>query len=289
MKWLERNETCWCGSGLKSKKCNCGISEALDEYSKNGYKIPKRSLIKDEKTIEGMRASGKITTTILNEVAALIKPGTTTEEINTFVHNRTLEMGGIPAPLNYNGFPKSTCTSINEVICHGIPSPDRVLKDGDIINVDVTTILDGCYSDASRMYAVGEISENAKRLIAVAKESLDIGRSVVKPLATTNDIGAAIEQYADLNGYSVVEDFGGHGVGRQFHEDPFVFHFDTGEPGMVLLPGMTFTIEPMINEGSYECNVLSDHWTAVTADGMLSAQWEYTLLVTKEGTEIIAY
>lgn len=289
MKWLERNEPCWCGSGQKAKKCNCGIETKIAALSSKGCKIPPRSLLKSEETIEGMRRSGKVTTQILDEVGAMIKPGVTTEEINTFVHDRTLAFGGIPAPLNYNGFPKSTCTSINEVICHGIPSPDCVLKEGDIINVDVTTILDGYFSDASRMYTVGKVTEEAKRLIEVTKEALAIGLSVVKPLATTNDIGIAIEEYALANGYSVVEDFGGHGLGKVFHEDPFIFHFDVGEPGMILLPGMTFTIEPMINAGEYECRVLDDHWTAVTVDGSLSAQWEYTLVVTQTGAEIIAY
>lgn len=288
MKWLERNETCWCGSGLKSKKCNCGINEKLSQLTQKGYKIPDRKLIKSQETIEGMRASGLVTTMILDEVGALIKPGTSTEEINTFVHNRTLEMGGIPAPLNYQGYPKSTCTSINEVICHGIPSPDRFLKEGDIINVDVTTILNGYFSDASRMYCVGEVSENAKCLVEKTKEFLDLAVSILKPFATTNDIGNIIEAHAIDSGYSVVEDFGGHGIGKIFHEDPFVFHFDTGEPGMILLPGMTFTIEPMINEGEYDCKVLSDHWTAVTVDGKLSAQWEYTLLITADGAEILA-
>lgn len=289
MKWLERNEPCWCGSGQKAKKCGCGIEEQLSKLSAKGYKIPPRSLIKSAETIEGMRTSGKVTTQILDEVAALIKPGTTTEEINQFVHERTLAFGGIPAPLNYNGFPKSTCTSINEVICHGIPSSERVLKEGDIINVDVTTILNGYYSDASRMYTVGKVSDEALRLIEKTKECLNIGLSVVKPLASTNDIGVAIEDHALANGYSVVEDFGGHGLGKVFHEDPFIFHFDIGEPGMILLPGMTFTIEPMINAGEYECKVLEDKWTAVTVDGSLSAQWEYTLVVTKDGAEILAY
>ncbi len=288
MKLFERNEPCWCGSGLKSKKCTCGIESKLNELARKGYKIPSRDLIKSSEDIEGMRKSGLVTTRILDEVGKLIRPGISTEEINQFVHEKTLEAGGIPAPLNYNGFPKSTCTSINEVICHGIPTPDRLLKEGDIINVDVTTILDGYYADASRMYTVGEVSEKAQKLIEVTQACLDLGLSIVKPLATTDEIGKAIEAYAIEKGYSVVEDFGGHGLGKVFHEDPFIFHFDTGEPGMVLLPGMTFTIEPMINEGTYECRVLTDNWTAVTVDGKLSAQWEYTLVVTSEGAEILA-
>lgn len=289
MKWLERNEACLCGSGLKAKKCDCGIEQKLSELSRKGHKVPPRSLLKSAEDIEGMRVSGKVTTMILDEVAQIIKPGISTEVINEFVHRRTVEMGGVPAPLNYHGFPKSTCTSVNEVVCHGIPSETHILKEGDIINVDVTTILNGYYSDASRMYFVGECSEKAKNLVIETKKCLELAMSIVKPLATVDQIGQVIEDYALSKGYSVVEDFGGHGLGKVFHEDPFVFHFDTGEPGMVMLPGMTFTIEPMINEGEYGCKVLEDNWTAVTIDKKLSAQWEYTLVVTKDGAEILAY
>lgn len=289
MKWLERNEACLCGSGLKAKKCDCGIEQKLSELSRKGHKVPPRSLLKSAEDIEGMRVSGKVTTMILDEVAQIIKPGISTEVINEFVHRRTVEMGGVPAPLNYHGFPKSTCTSVNEVVCHGIPSETHILKEGDIINVDVTTILNGYYSDASRMYFVGECSVKAKNLVIETKKCLELAMSIVKPLATVDQIGQVIEDYALSKGYSVVEDFGGHGLGKVFHEDPFVFHFDTGEPGMVMLPGMTFTIEPMINEGEYGCKVLEDNWTAVTIDKKLSAQWEYTLVVTKDGAEILAY
>lgn len=257
--------------------------EALEE---EGYEMPPRELILNASDIEKMRQSAVITKGILDEVHVLIKPGTTTNEIDTFVHNYTVERGGIPAPLNYSGFPKSCCTSINEVICHGIPE-DRALKEGDIINVDVTTNLNGYFTDASKMFLVGEVSDKAKDIVACAKTCLEIGMDQVKPYASFSEIGLAIEAYATSKGYSIVRDFGGHGIGKTFHADPHVSHYDTGYMGMIMVPGMVFTIEPMINEGTYKLNILKDDWTAVTRDKKLSAQWEHTLLVTDDGYEII--
>ena len=194
----------------------------------------------------------------------------------------------IPAPLGYHDFPKSVCTSINDEICHGIPSPDRVLKDGDIINVDVSTIYNGYYSDASRMFMIGNVSEEAKRLVEVTKECLYKGIEAVKPWGHLGDIGAAIEAHAKANGYSVVEEFGGHGIGLEFHEDPFVYHYK-GAKGMVLVPGMIFTIEPMINQGEPDLYIDADNgWTSYTDDGKLSAQWEHMILVTEDGVEILS-
>lgn len=286
MRRLNRNDECWCGSGLKYKKCHLEQDLKLYEYAEQGYIIPHRKLLKTKEQIEGIKRSAEITKAILDNVGSIIKEGITTNEINEWVHNFTIERGGIPAPLNYHGFPKSVCTSINEVICHGIPD-DTVLKNGDIINIDVTTILDGYYSDASRMYMVGEADERASKLVKVAKECLEIGVEAVKPYGDLYDIGRAVEPHAKANGYSVVRDYGGHGIGTRFHEDPHVDHFAKKGKGMLLVPGLVFTVEPMINEGGYECKLLENDWTVVTKDGKLSAQWEHTIVVTETGVEII--
>ncbi|WP_072831984.1 methionyl aminopeptidase [Clostridium collagenovorans] len=286
MKKLMRNDDCWCGSGLKYKKCHMEQDEYLKKLSKEvGYKIPK-DIIKTPNQIEGIRKSGVITHAILDLMEEVIKPGVTTEELNKIAHDYTIEHGGIPAPLNYGGFPKSICTSINEVVCHGIPE-DRTLKDGDIINVDVTTILDGYYADASRMYIVGNASEEAVKLVNDTKKALELGMEQVKPFSTVGHIGHAIEGFANENGYSVVYEYGGHGIGTKFHEEPFVAHVGDPGEGMILLPGMVFTIEPMLNIGKPETRVLRDDWTAVTRDGSLSAQWEHTLVVTESGYEVL--
>lgn len=252
-----------------------------------GFIIPPENVIKTKEQIQGIKESGKLTNSILDMVGEKIKEGVTTEEINQWVHEYTVIRGAIPAPLNYKGFPKSVCTSINEVICHGIPE-NRALKNGDMINVDVTTILNGYYSDASRMYIIGEASEEAKRLVKTAKDCLLLGIEQVKPYTSLNNVGNAIEEHANKMGYSVVRDLGGHGVGIHFHEFPHVDHFKRNDKGVLLVPGMTFTIEPMINAGSYQCEFLEDEWTVVTKDGSLSAQWEHTLVVTHEGVEILA-
>ncbi|MDP4087417.1 MAG: methionyl aminopeptidase [Bacillota bacterium] len=286
---INRNEPCWCGSGLKYKKCHLGFDERLSALKNKGYIVPTRDLIKTKEQIEGIRESAKINNGLLDLVSANIKEGMTTQEIDDMAHNYTVSHGGIPATLNYDGFPKSICTSINSVVCHGIPSKDVILKNGDIINVDATTILNGYYSDASRMFMIGEVTEEAKRLVEVTKECLEKGLQTVKPWGFLGDVGAAIQEYAEGNGYSVVRDFGGHGVGLDIHEEPFIFHFGKRGTGMILVPGMVFTIEPMINAGSHELFIdPSDGWTAITKDGSLSAQWEHTILVTEDGIEIIA-
>lgn len=286
MKELSRNDSCWCGSGKKYKRCHLEMDTLIKQLEKEGMIAPNKNLILNDEQIDGVRKAGHITATILNKVGELVKEGVTTEEINTFVHNYTIELGAVPAPLNYMGFPKSVCTSINEVVCHGIPE-ERKLKNGDIVNIDVTSIFNGYYGDASRMYIVGEASEEAKNLVKVAKECLEIGMEQVKPYATVGDIGYAINKYAMKHGYSVVREYGGHGIGLKFHEEPFVDHVGKASTGMVLLPGMVFTIEPMINEGTFRCKVLDDGWTALTADGKLSAQWEHTIVVTEDGYEIL--
>lgn len=285
---FSRNDKCWCGSGLKYKKCHLEFDEKLDELQEQGQEVPSRDIIKNNAEIEGIKKSAKITKGVLDLVGEKIKEGMNTEEIDKLVYDYTVAHGGIPAPLNYEGFPKSVCTSINDEICHGIPSKDIILKNGDIINVDVSTILDGYYSDASRMYMIGNVSEEAKQLVEVAKESLYKGIRAVKPWAHLEDIGAAIQEYAESFGYSIVRDFGGHGVGLQFHEDPFVAHVGKKGEGMILAPGMIFTVEPMINAGGYDLFVDEENdWTAYTKDGSLSAQWEHTILVTETGVEIL--
>ncbi|MFT5872917.1 MAG: methionyl aminopeptidase [Clostridium sp.] len=286
MDTLSRNDICWCGSGKKYKKCHMDQDTFISNIEeKVGYKIP-RDIMKTEQQIDGIRKSCKLTHEILDMVGPIMKVGVTTNEINTFVHNYTVEHNAYPAPLGYAGFPKSVCTSINDVICHGIPD-ETVLKDGDIVNVDVTCILDGYYGDANRMFIIGEASKEAVDLVRVSKECLELGINQVKPYNTLGDIGYAIQEHAESLGYSVVYDYGGHGVGLEFHEEPFVPHIGRKGEGMIILPNMTFTIEPMINIGSPESDVLEDEWTAVTIDGSLSSQWEHTIRVTETGYEIL--
>lgn len=282
IKNLGLDDPCWCGSGKRYIECH--LSQDIKAFEK---RIKSEIIIKTSEQVEGIRKSGELTTRILDLLEKMIQPGITTEEINQFVHEYTLEQGAKPAPLNYRGYPKSTCTSINEVVCHGIPD-QTILQDGDIINVDVTCILDGYYADASRMYLIGEPSEEAQRLVQVSKECLNLGTEQVKPGNTIGDIGFAIQKHAQKYGYSIVRQFGGHGVGIQFHEEPFVPHYGKPGTGPVLEPNMIFTIEPMINIGGYQLKVLSDGWTAVTRDKSLSAQWEYTVRVTEDGYEILA-
>lgn len=286
---LNRNDQCWCGSGKKYKKCHIELDEKLDSLKAKGFHIPPRKLIKNKEQIEGIKESAKINNAVLDLVQEKIKMGMSTEEIDKIVHDFTVNSGGIPAPLNYGGFPKSVCVSINDVVCHGIPSNDTILQDGDIVNVDVSTIYNGYYSDASRMFMIGNVAEEDSKLVRVAKECLEKGFEAVRPWGFLGDIGAVIQEHAEVNGFSVVRSFGGHGVGLEFHEDPFVAHYGKKGEGMVLVPGMVFTIEPMINQGDYEVFVdEDDDWTVFTEDGGYSAQWEYTVLVTEEGAEIIA-
>jgi methionyl aminopeptidase len=247
--------------------------------------------IKSAREIDAMREVGRLAGESLLKVAELIKPGITTNELNAFVHDDTLKKGAKPAPLNYrNGdsppFPKSICTSVNEVVCHGIPSP-RPLREGDIVNVDITHIYRGFHGDTSATFYVGKPSEEAKLVTEVARRSLELGIAEVRPGARLGDIGAAIQEFAEERGCSVVEDFVGHGIGRKFHDEPKVAHYGERGKGMRLKAGMTFTIEPMINLGTHEVRILDDEWTAVTADGRWSAQFEHTVLVTPTGCEVL--
>ena len=264
------------------------IEEKIKLYRRQGHIVPPRKIIKNAEQIEGIRESAKINTAVLDHVAANIREGMSTEDINTLVYDFTVAHGAIPAPLNYEGFPKSVCTSINDVVCHGIPSTKEFLRNGDIVNVDVSTIYKGYFSDASRMYMIGEVKPEMQRLVQVAKECRDIGVQTAQPWARLGDVGAAIQEHAEKNGYSVVRDLCGHGVGIKFHEEPDVEHFGKRGTGMLIVPGMTFTIEPMINMGTYEVFIdEADGWTVCTDDGLPSAQWESMLLITENGNEIL--
>lgn len=256
-------------------------------------KVVQRIPIKTSEEIGLMKEACRVTATILNEVGALINPGTTTADINSFVHERTLELGAVPAPLNYKGFPKSVCTSVNEVICHGIPSADTVLKSGDIINVDVTSVKNGFFGDSSRMYFVGGEAACRPEVVSLVRdtyEALQVGIGVVRPGGRVGDIGAAIQRFirGTNKGYGIVREYTGHGIGREFHELPQIVHVGKEGTGELFRPGMTFTIEPMINLGTAN-TLLSplDGWTVTTADGKWSAQWEHTVLVTEQGVEIL--
>jgi len=233
----------------------------------------------------GMRAAGRLAAECLDMLAPHVKPEVTTEALNDLAHRFIVERGGVPAPLNYRGFPKSICTSVNHVVCHGIPGPKR-LKDGDIVNIDVTTIVDGWHGDTSRMFLVGDVPLKARRLVEVTYEAMMRGIAVARPGATLGDIGHAIQSYAEGNRYSVVRDFCGHGLGRVFHDAPNVVHVGKPGRGVVLKEGMFFTIEPMINLGRPDVKVLEDGWTAVTRDRSLSAQFEHSIGITADGCEI---
>lgn len=287
---VDRNAPCWCGSGKKYKKCHLALDEKIKCYELKGCEVPPRHIIKTEADIEGMKKAAVINNGVLDLVSEKICAGMSTEEINILVHEYTVAHGGIPAPLNYEGYPKSVCVSINNVVCHGIPSEDIIIKEGDIVNVDVTTIVDGYFADASRMFMIGKVSEEAERLVRVAKECMEVGIAAIKPWGFIGDIGAAVQAHAEKNGVSVVVDLGGHGIGKEFHEEPFVPHVGEEGDGMLLVPGMTLTVEPMINAGDYEVYIdEEDGWTVYTEDDSLSAQWEKTILITETGVEIIAH
>jgi methionyl aminopeptidase len=279
-----RNEPCPCGSGLKYKKCCSGKIEATPNNLKKLYKKKYKIRLKTTKNIEGIKKAGRLALDTLDLVESKIRPEMTTDAINTIVHEFTIKNNAIPAPLNYKGFPKSVCVSVNEVICHGIPS-ERVLKDGDIVNVDVTPILNGYYADANKTFFVGTPGPEAVKIVEVARKSLKAGMSMIRHGNTTGDIGWAIQRYAEGEGCSVVRQFVGHGVGLDFHEPPQIPHFGRRGEGIILVPGMVFTIEPMINLGGKDLVILKDNWTAVTKDKSLSAQFEQTILVTENGYE----
>lgn len=285
-----RNDECWCGSGKKYKKCHIDFDEKIEEFEVQGFEVPDHSIIKTKEQIEKIKESAKINIAVLDYVAEHIREGVSTEEINTWVNNITYEMGGVPAPLNYEGFPKSVCTSINNEVCHGIPSKDVILKDGDIINVDVSTNLNGYYSDSSRMFCIGNVSEENKALVKAAKDCVYEGLKQVKPWGFLGDMGQAVNDFIKSKGYSVVREVGGHGIGLEFHEEPWVSYVSTKGTEMLMVPGMIFTIEPMINMGKADIYVDDENgWTIYTKDEKPSAQWEIQVLVTYDGYEIISY
>lgn len=289
-KKIERNDPCWCGSGRKYKACHMRLDEKIKSFALEGHIVPDHSMIKTKEQIDGIRESGKINIAVLDYVAENIRPGMSTAEIDRLVEEKTRACDAIPAPLGYEGFPKSVCTSINDQVCHGIPSEDVILQEGDIVNVDVSTIYKGYFSDSSRMFIIGSTTPEKEKLVRVAKECMEAGIREVKPWQFLGDMADAVNSHAKENGYSVVVDIGGHGVGLEFHEDPFVSYVAPKGTEMLMVPGMVFTIEPMVNAGSADVYVdESDDWTIYTEDGKPSAQWEVTVLVTEDGYEILAY
>ena len=285
-----RNDPCWCHSGKKYKSCHAQMDQRLYALHLAGHEVPTHSMIKTPAQIESIRKSAAINIAVLDEVARRIGPGMPTSEIDRIVYDMTTQMGGIPAPLNYKGYPYSVCTSVNDQVCHGFPSDDVILQNGDIINVDCSTILDGYFSDSSRMFCIGEVSDEKKRLIEVTRECVELGLKQVKPYAFLGDIAQAINDHAQAHGYSVVEEIGGHGVGLEFHEDPWVGYTGKKGTGMVLAPGMIFTIEPMVNMGTAAVVTdIKNDWEIYTMDGKPSAQWELMVLVTEDGHEVLSW
>ena len=268
------------------------MDKRIIELEKRGKLVPTRDLIKTPEQIEGIRRSGVVNTGVLDEVAKHIHAGMNTLEIDKICYDYCTSHGAIPACLGYEGFPKSVCTSINEVVCHGIPKKEDVLEEGDIVNVDFTTILDGYYADASRMFIIGKTTPEKEQLVRVAKECLEVGAEAAKPWGYVGDIGHAVQKHAEKYGYGVVRDLTGHGVGLHFHEDPEVSHVGHRNTGMLLVPGMVFTIEPMINQGTWKVFIDADDeygWEVITGDELPSAQWEHTFLMTEHGVEILTY
>lgn len=285
-----RNDPCWCGSGKKYKKCHIDFDEKIEEFEGAGHIVPSHEILKNAEQIEKIKESAKINIAVLDYVAEHIKAGISTAEIDKWVYDITTKMGGVPAPLNFEGFPKSVCTSINNEVCHGIPSEDVIIKDGDIINVDVSTNLNGYFSDSSRMFCIGNVSEENRELVEETKNAVYEGLKQVKPWGFLGDMGQAVNDYVKSKGYSVVREVGGHGIGLEFHEDPWVSYISKKGTEMLMVPGMIFTIEPMVNAGKPDIFVDEDNgWTIYTEDNSMSAQWEIQVLVTEDGYEIIAY
>lgn len=285
-----RNDACWCGSGLKYKKCHMRKDERMEQLWSRGEAVLPRRLMKSAEDIDGIKRSAEINRGVLDLVGERIGPGISTETIDRWIYDYTVEQGGIPADLGYEGYPKSVCTSINDVVCHGIPSEKTVLVEGDIVNVDCSTILGGYYSDSSRMFCIGEVSSERRRLVEVTHEAVQRGLAVVTPWGHLGDVAHAVQTCVEEAGFSVVREYGGHGIGKEFHEDPFVGYVGNPGEGYVLVPGMCFTIEPMVNAGAPDIWIdRSDGWVVRTTDGSDSAQWEVQLVVTDEGYELLSW
>jgi methionyl aminopeptidase len=266
------------------------MDKKIYRYALEGHIVPSRDIIKTPEQIAKIKESAKINIACLDEVGDKIKAGMSTAEINDIVNDVTTKMGGIPAPLNYEGFPYSVCTSLNDQVCHGFPSKDVILQEGDIINVDCSTILNGYFSDSSRMFCIGDVDPEWKKLVDVTKECCDLGLQEVKPWGFLGDMAEVVHKHAEENGYSVVREIGGHGIGLEFHEEPWVGYLSNRGEDMLMVPGMIFTIEPMVNMGTAQITTDKENgWEVYTMDGQPSAQWEYQVLVTEDGYEVISY
>ncbi len=287
---IGRNDPCWCGSGRKYKTCHQNFDASIQAVAEQGRPVPSHEIIKNPEQIGKIKESCKINIAVLDYIEKTIHEGMNTAEIDRIVYDMTTDMGGIPAPLNYEGYPYSVCTSVNDQVCHGFPSEKVVLRSGDIVNIDCSTILDGYFSDSSRMFCIGEISPEKQRLVDVTKECVELGLKEVKPWGTLGDMGQAVHDHAYANGYTVVREIGGHGVGLEFHEDPWVSYNSVRGQEMLMVPGMIFTIEPMVNMGGVE--IVTDEtngWEVYTKDHKPSAQWEIMVLVTEDGNEVLCW
>ena len=287
---IGRNDPCWCKSGKKYKQCHAAFDDKIAKFAAMGHKVPPHNIIKTPEQIAGIKESAKINVAVLDEIERVIHEGMTTAEIDKIVAEMTRDMGGSPAPLNYEGYPYSVCTSVNDQVCHGFPSEKVILKSGDIVNVDCSTILNGYFSDSSRMFCIGEVSPEKKKLVEVTRECMYKGLEEVKPWGFLGDMGQAVHDHAYSHGYTIVREIGGHGVGVEFHEEPWVGYHTRKGTDMLLVPGMMFTIEPMVNMGGVEIYIDEENdWEVYTADGMPSAQWEIQVLVTEDGHEVISW
>ncbi|MGN0287439.1 MAG: type I methionyl aminopeptidase [Atopobiaceae bacterium] len=285
-----RNDPCWCGSGRKYKKCHASSDERMEELYLQGEEVLPRSLLKTAADVEGIKASAAVNMGVLDYVGQHIGAGTSTMDINRWVEEYLGVHDAVSADLNFEGYPYSVCTSINDVVCHGFPNEKDVLQDSDIINVDMSTIKGGYFSDSSRMFCIGEVSPERKRLVEVCHDSVKAGLAAVKPWGHLGDVGAAVNKVCTDAGYSVVEEYGGHGIGLEFHEDPFVSFTSEEGTGPILVPGMCFTIEPMVNAGAHDITTDKENgWIVRTADGSDSAQWEVQLVVTNDGYELLSW
>jgi methionyl aminopeptidase len=301
---VKSNDTCWCGSGQKYKRCHKPLERPVRQgtvspmrtvppligrppYADTGEPPPGREgAVKSPEVIERMRAACRVAAEILRDAGTLVAPGVTTDAIDIAVHEATIAAGAYPSPLNYHGYPKSVCTSVNEVICHGIPD-DRPLEDGDIVNIDVTAYLDGVHGDTNATFLVGDVDKGSRRLVQITRECLDRAIAAAKPGRSLNEVGRAIERHAHAHDLSVIRTFVGHGIGEQFHGEPSVPHYYEPRLPTVLEPGMVFTIEPMIAMGDHRERIWNDGWTAVTVDGLRTAQFEHTILITETGNEVL--